>query len=111
MLTVFVIIEGRGSWSGCMSIAEQARRFPVIWPSLSAAKLITLRDYEHSNATECETCERPGLPGRLRQQCADAGEHLGLLSGVRNPATADRSPGGNPQLSGHLSESATGQGV
>src|SRR5580698_4556473 len=76
---------------------------------LCIRKLITLRAYEHTYATECKVVEFPRLPRELRQQRADAGQHLGLFPRLRNPAAANRDAGRDQKLSGHLPEPAAGE--
>src|SRR6266436_1873012 len=57
--------------------------------SLPAPKVITLPFYEPSCTTQRQADECSRLPRSLRQQRADASECLGLLHGLRNPATAN----------------------
>src|SRR5580693_6875537 len=79
--------------------------------SLPEGKVITLAVYESSYPTKPKAGQRSFLSRKLRQQRADAREHMGLLFGLWHAATAERDQRGDTQLSGNLSKPATGEGA
>src|SRR5260221_6233584 len=93
--------SGMRPWACGLAVAPAA--------FLPGHKLIYTSGYEQSDATQREAYQRPRLSRKLCQQCADAREHLGLLSGFRHAAATDREPCGDQELPGDLSEPAAGQ--
>src|SRR5208337_2223421 len=67
--------------------------------------------YEYAEPTEREVCANSRLPRDLLQQRADPRQCVGFLPGVWDHAAKLGDAGGIAELSGHLSEPATGQGA
>ena len=94
-----------------MRISSAATESRGVLLPFCQAKSFTLGVYESSYSAKPEAGQRSFLSRELCQQRADARQHLGLLSSLRHPATAERNQRGNTQLPGDLFEPATGEGA
>src|SRR5271165_1121891 len=92
----------------CKNLWSSAFRTTTLPFSVSPTAA-TLNAYEQSIATQYQAGERSRVSRDLRQQRPGASQCLGFLSGLRNPPTTERNPGGGKEFPRYLSEPATSQ--